>query len=136
MAKDFKNLFVNFIQDRELKRCASLYLTGRLIDIGCGTRPYKNLLAPYSTKHIGVDYQNALHDNSNIERFGTAYDIPAENGKVDCTLCTTALKHLEEPKKDLHECHCIIKRRGVAIYSVPFIWHLHVVSRDFYRFSN
>jgi len=24
---------------------------------------------------------------------------------------------------------------GVAIYSVPFIWHLHEEPRDFYRFS-
>ena len=25
--------------------------------------------------------------------------------------------------------------RGIAIYSVPFIWHLHEEPRDFYRFS-
>jgi hypothetical protein len=29
----------------------------------------------------------------------------------------------------------VLKSGGVAIYSVPFIWHLHEEPRDFYRFS-
>jgi SAM-dependent methyltransferase len=133
--KELKNLIINFIHDRELKRCSSTYLTGRLIDIGCGKKPYKDLLAPYVTEHIGVDHQDTLHDKSNIDRFGTAYDIPAENGEFDSAICTAVLEHLEEPEQALRECHRVLKRGGVAIYSVPFIWHLHEEPRDFYRYT-
>ena len=135
MEKELKNLIINFIHDRELKRCSSTYLTGRLIDIGCGKKPYKDLLAPYVTEHIGVDHQDTLHDKSNIDRFGTAYDIPAENGEFDSAICTAVLEHLEEPGQALRECHRVLKKGGAAIYSVPFIWHLHEEPRDFYRFS-
>ena len=93
------------------------------------------MLAPYVQAHIGVDHQDTLHDKSNIDRFGTAYDIPADDGEFDCALCTAVLEHLEEPEKALRECYRVLRSGGVAIYSVPFIWHLHEAPRDFYRFS-
>jgi len=135
MAKEIKNILISSIHDRELKGLASNYLNGCLIDIGCGTKPYKNLLAPYVTKHVGIDHKDTLHDKSNIDRFGTAYDIPAEDEEFDCALCTAVLEHLEEPELALKECWRVLKRGGMAIYSVPFIWHLHEEPRDFYRFS-
>ena len=134
MAKEIKNILINSIHDRQLKKFASEYFSGRLIDIGCGTKPYKDLLAPYITEHVGVDHHDTLHDESNIDRFGTAYDIPAEDDEFDCALCTAVLEHLEEPEQALRECHRVLKQGGVAIYSVPFIWHLHEEQRDFYRF--
>ena len=135
MAKELKNILINRIHDRQLKQCASEYLSGRLIDIGCGTKPYKDLLAPYITEHTGVDHEETLHDQFNIDRFGTAYNLPAEAREFDCALCTAVLEHLEEPELALKECRRVLKRGGVAIYSVPFIWHVHEEPRDFYRFS-
>lgn len=135
MAREIKNILINYIHDRHFKRCAQKHFSGRLIDIGCGTKPYKNLLPPYLTEHIGVDHKDTLHDKSNIDRFGTAYNIPAEDSEFDCALCTAVLEHLEEPEQALRECHRVLKQGGVAIYSVPFIWHLHEEPRDFYRFS-
>jgi ubiquinone/menaquinone biosynthesis C-methylase UbiE len=112
MAKETKNILVNHIHDRELKRYASEYLSGRLIDIGCGTKPYKEMLAPYVAEHIGIDHQDTLHDKSNIDRLGTAYDIPAKDEEFDCALCTAVLEHLEEPEMALKECWRVLKRGG------------------------
>ena len=135
MAREIKNLLVNHVLDLELKRFASLYLHGRVLDIGCGTKPYKQLLAPFLTEHVGVDHEATLHDKSDIDLFGTAYHVPVENGSFDCAICTAVLEHLEEPEQALRECYRVLKPGGVAIYSVPFIWHLHEEPRDFYRFS-
>ena len=135
MAKEIKNILINRIHDQQLKQSATEYLSGRLIDIGCGTKPYKDLLAPYVTEHIGVDHQETLHDKSKIDRFGTAYNITAKDEEFDCALCTAVLEHLEEPELALKECHRILKRGEMAIYSIPFIWHLHEEPWDFYRFS-
>jgi SAM-dependent methyltransferase len=135
VAKEIKNILINRIHDRQLKQFASKYFSGRLIDIGCGTKPYKDLLAPYITEHVGVDHQDTFHDKSNIDRFGAAYNIPVEDSEFDCALCTAVLEHLEEPEHALRECKRVLKQGGIAIYSVPFIWHLHEEPRDFYRFS-
>lgn len=135
MAKELKNLLINSIHDRELRRLASKYLRGRLIDIGCGSKPYKDLLSPYVDDHVGVDHELTSHDKSHIDIFGTAYRIPAEDNSFDTAICTAVLEHLEEPEKALRECYRILKGGGIAIYSVPFIWHLHEEPRDYFRYS-
>jgi len=129
--KNIKNTLINYIHDKELKQFARSYLRGRLIDIGCGTKPYKELLAPYVTEHIGVDHVDTFHDKSNIDIFGTAYEIPADDESFDSAICTAVLEHLEEPEVALRECHRVLKKGGIAVYSVPFIWHLHEEPRDF-----
>ena len=130
-----KQVLVQGIFQRIFRKEAHKYLSGRLIDIGCGTKPYKDLLAPYVTEHVGIDHPNTLHDKSNIDRFGTAYEIPASDESFDSAICTAVLEHLEEPELALKECWRVLKQGGIAIYSVPFIWHLHEEPRDFYRFS-
>ena len=135
MAKKLENLLIYQIHDRQLLKYASKHFSGKLVDIGCGTKPYKALLIHIVQEHIGVDHHETLHDKSNIDRFGTAYEIPADDGEFDCALCTAVLEHLEEPEMALRECFRVLKPGGIAIYSVPFIWHLHEEPRDFYRFS-
>jgi ubiquinone/menaquinone biosynthesis C-methylase UbiE len=135
MAHELMNILVNHIHDRELRRCASLYLKERLIDIGCGEKPYCEMFRPFITEHIGVDHLDTLHDKSSVDLFGTAYSIPVEDGSFDCAVCTAVLEHLEEPEQALRECHRVLRVGGFAVYSVPFIWHLHEEPRDFYRFS-
>jgi ubiquinone/menaquinone biosynthesis C-methylase UbiE len=135
MAHETKNILVNHIHDQALKQYAGSYVKGRLIDIGCGTKPYRKLLAPYVIEHIGVDQKETMHDKANIDLWGTAYSIPSEDAYFDSALCTAVLEHLEEPLNALKECYRVLKPSGYAIYSIPFIWHLHEEPRDFYRYS-
>lgn len=135
MARELKNQLISRIHDQELARVAQCYASGRIIDIGCGTKPYRDLLARYVSEHIGVDHNRTFHDKSNIDLFGTAYNIPVEDASFDSALCTAVLEHLEEPESAMRECMRVLKPGGTAIYSVPFIWHLHEEPRDFYRFT-
>ena len=135
VAKELKNLLVNHIHDKNLSGEIEKHFRGRLIDIGCGTKPYAGLTKRYVTEHIGVDHEGTFHSKKNVDLIGTAYAIPAPDASFDCALCTAVLEHLEEPEQGLRECHRLLKSGGTAIYSVPFIWHLHEEPRDFYRFS-
>ena len=135
MARETRNILINKIHDRQLQRYASKYLKGNLIDIGCGAKPYQDLLARYVTRHVGVDHRDSPHDKSNVDLIGSAYQIPAVNASFDSAICTAVLEHLEEPEQALWECNRVLKPGGVAIVSVPFIWHLHEEPRDFFRYS-
>lgn len=126
---------VQAILQKNLESCAKKHLKGRLIDIGCGTKPYGDLLSRYVSEHVGVDHGKCIHEKSNVDLFGTAYQIPAGDASFDSAICTAVLEHLEEPELALRECFRVLVPGGVAIYSVPFIWHLHEEPRDFYRFS-
>ena len=130
-----KNLLVYAISQRHLLECAKAHLRGRLLDIGCGSKPYRDLLAPFVEEHVGVDHPGTLHDRSRVDIVSGCYSIPVEDQSFDSALCTAVLEHVEEPELALRECHRALKESGVAIYTVPFIWHLHEEPRDFYRFT-
>ena len=89
MARELQNILVNRIMDRVLREKGARYLSGRLIDIGCGTKPYREMLAPFVTEHVGVDHEATFHDKSNIDLFGTAYEIPAGDASFDSAACTS-----------------------------------------------
>lgn len=130
------NIFlINRIFEENFLELSNKYIKGRLIDIGCGVKPYKEMLSHLVDTHVGVDHTQTGHDKSNIDLFGTAYNIPAENENFDSAICTAVLEHLEEPENAIRECYRVMKTGGYAIYSVPFIWHLHEEPRDFFRYS-
>lgn len=132
---DPKNLLVHAIIQRELKEVAGRFLHGRMLDIGCGPKPFARLLKPYLSEHIGVDHDGSLHDRANVDLDGTAYAIPAPDATFDSALCSAVLEHLEEPEAALRECLRLLKPGGHAVYTAPFIWHVHEEPRDFYRYS-
>ena len=131
-----KNVLIHWILQKHLKKYSEQYFKGVLVDIGCGNKPYKELLKPYIKSHIGLDHKDSFHSNTEVDIFGTAYDIPVDNDYADSALCSAVLEHLEEPQKALEECYRILKPNGVAIYTIPFIWHIHEEPRDFFRYSN
>ncbi len=135
MADELKNILVNRIHDRAIRELARRYLGGRLIDIGCGTKPYAAMLRGHVSEHVGVDHEGTQHDRGAVDLWGTAYAIPAPDASFDSALCTAVLEHLEEPEAAIRECHRVLRAGGVALYSVPFIWHLHEEPRDFVRFT-
>jgi SAM-dependent methyltransferase len=135
MAKSLKNFLVNHIHDICLDNFSKKYASGKLLDIGCGTKPYELLFSGYVTEHVGLDHELSLHDKSNVDLIGSAYDIPVDAESFDTAVCTAVLEHLEEPELAIRECYRILRPGGCAIYSVPFIWHVHEEPRDFFRFT-
>ena len=137
MSKSWKTLAVYRIMDREIERCAAAYFAGgRLVDIGCGTKPYLDRLAPYVREHVGVDRPDPFNETARVDLTGTAYEIPVPDASFDNALSSAVLEHLAEPEAALRECHRVLKPGGVALYTVPMIWHVHAAPHDYFRFTN
>lgn len=130
------NRMIYSISERHLFQLVKKYFKGKLIDIGCGSKPYYESFKPYVDEHIGIDHECTIHDKNKVDLFGSAYEIPVIDNFFDSAICTAVLEHLEEPEQAIRECHRILKPGGIAIYTVPFIWHVHEEPRDFYRFTN
>lgn len=135
MARLLLNRLVNDIHDRALQRLAAEHLHGTVLDVGCGVKPYATMLEPIVSRHLGVDHLGSPHDPSNLDVAALAYALPFHDQAVDGVICTAVLEHLEEPGLALQECQRVLRPGGVAILSVPFIWHPHEEPRDFYRFT-
>lgn len=130
-----KNWLVYKISDDFLQRAARTYAYGKLLDIGCGEKPYKRMFSPYVTDHVGLDHVGTLHDRAEIDLCGTAYEIPVEDESYDTILCSAVLEHLEEPGRAISEMRRVLKGNGIVILTAPLFWHLHEEPRDFYRYT-
>ena len=129
------NWLIHRIHDDKLQLALSQYATGVLVDIGCGEKPYAELLKGLTMQHIGVDHAGTIHDQSKIDVLATAYETTLPDASADTVLCTNVLEHLERPDRSLREMYRILKPGGHVIVTMPFFWHLHEVPRDFYRYT-
>ena len=118
-----------------LEYAAARYAKGRLVDIGCGTKPWLEIFAPHVDEHIGVDHADSLHGLAGVDIVAEAYDLPFAGATVDTILLTEVLEHLERPAAALAECARILRPGGHLIATAPFSWPLHEEPRDFFRFS-
>jgi SAM-dependent methyltransferase len=118
-----------------LEYAAGRYARGRLLDIGCGTRPWLPAFAPHVDEHIGADHAETLHGLESVDIVSDAYNVPLEDATVDTILLTEVLEHLERPDSALAECARLLRPGGHLIATTPFSWPLHEEPRDFFRYS-
>lgn len=113
----------------------SYYLKGRLMDLGCGERPYRLIYDEFCEDSIGVDVETCIHDQKLVDIFASADDMPFENASFDTILCTNVLEHVANMEKAFSEISRVIKSGGYLIMSVPFLYPAHEIPHDFYRFT-
>jgi SAM-dependent methyltransferase len=129
----------NWLAHRQLEdalgAAAAAHARGRLLDVGCGLKPYAGMFAPYVVEHVGVDHPDSPHARTSVDVSATAYEIPLESDSFDTILMTELLEHLEDPQRALSEAHRLLKPGGSLILTTPFVWTLHEEPRDFYRYT-
>ena len=89
---------------------------GRVLDAGCGRKPYKSLFKNY-TEWIGIDKLNPLADV-----IGDVTKLPFKDETFDTILCTQTLQYVEEPGVAIKEFNRVLKMGGHLILTVPFLW--------------
>ncbi len=111
---------------------------GTLLDVGCGEMPYKALLTSGFSKvkrYVGLDFENnAIHKNT-PDIYWENGEIPLDDNSIDCVLCTEVLEHCPEPEDVLNEIYRVLKPNGIVFLTVPFLWPLHEVPYDNYRYT-
>jgi len=117
----------------------SPYLNGSLLDIGCGKMPYKEYILNNSgvQNYTGIDIEGALEYDINI-RPDFTWDgkiIPFEADIFDCAICTEVLEHCPIPEEVFSEVFRILKPGGYLFLTVPFLWNLHEIPHDEYRYT-
>ena len=112
------------------------HVRGVVIDLGCGTSPYKEDIVKVATRYIGVDWQHSLHDQSNVDVFADLTKrLPFDDDYADTVVSFQVMEHLPEPDAFLAECFRILKPGGRLLVTTPFMWFVHEAPRDFYRYT-
>lgn len=121
--------------DSAMRLAASQHARGRLVDIGCGLKPYAEIFAPYVEDHVGVDHESSPHAATHVDILADAYSIPLDDETFDTALMGEVLEHLERPQDGLNEAFRLLRPSGKLLLTTPFIWPLHEEPRDFFRYT-
>jgi SAM-dependent methyltransferase len=116
-------------------RRAAPALKGKLLDFGCGRKPYENLFTV--SEYIGLDMEQTGHDhrNSKVDVYYDGKHIPFPDESFDALFCSEVLEHVFDPELVLPEIRRVLKRDATALLTVPFCWNEHEVPFDYARYS-
>jgi SAM-dependent methyltransferase len=110
-------------------------VTGRVLDVGCGSRPYEALFA--ASAYVGLEIDTP--ENRATKRADLYYDggaFPVASASFDTVLCNQVLEHVFTPAKFLGEVRRVLKPGGRLLLSVPFAWDEHEQPVDYARYAS
>lgn len=126
------------IRNRLLKniRMLSPQLKGRLMDFGCGQKPYKNLFS--ADEYIGVDFENPGHSHGNeaIDVFYDGKTLPFHNEFFDSIFSSEVFEHIFNLEEILKELNRVLKTNGLMLITCPFTFCEHEIPNDYARYTS
>lgn len=112
------------------------WISGRVIDLGCGTGQYKKDILKVADEYIGVDWKSGYHNQENVDVFANlTQKLPFQDNYADTVVSFQVMEHIPEPEFFLSECFRILKPGKKLILTVPFMWHVHESPFDYFRYT-
>jgi len=110
-------------------------LNGKLLDVGCGTKPYKNICKVDEYMGLEIDDEgNRNHSHADVFYDGKV--IPFEDNSFDSVLSNQVFEHVFNPNEFLQEVNRVTKSGGMFLMTVPFVWDEHEQPYDYARYSS
>jgi len=109
---------------------------GRLLDVGPGESPWRDLLP--QGEFIGVDADMSGEFGMRHQSEITYYDgkrLPYDDNSFDHVLCTEVLEHVTDPSASLTDLSRVLREGGTLILMVPWSARLHHLPHDYGRFT-
>jgi SAM-dependent methyltransferase len=104
----------------------------RVLDVGCGVKPYAPLFEPFATSYVGVDPV----DNPHAEVQGFAENLPLEDACADVTLCIQVLEHVDDPTAVVRELARVTAPGGRVLLSTHGVMPYHPSPTDHWRWTH
>lgn len=120
----------------EIARLLGDRTDARILDIGCGGKPYLPFAAPYASSYCGIDSA----PGPMVDIVVAAEELPFEDESFDLVLCTQVLEHVQDPKATLTEIRRVLAPGGAALVSTHGVFLYHPdppdSAQDYWRWTH
>lgn len=120
---------------------AAPHAHGRMLDVGCGQRPYEELFRPYVSEIVGIEHEatfaltNASTSDKKPDLYYDGTRLPFDDASFDTVLNIQVLEHTPTPGHLVSDMGRVLKPGGTLILSAPFGFRLHEQPHDYFRYS-
>ena len=114
---------------------------GKLLDVGCGEKPYEDMFTPFVDSYLGVEYEGVFtHTTASTrgKKPDVLYDgkrLPFDDDSFDTVLSVQVLEHTDRPHDLFAEMARVLRPGGTLLLSAPFSFRLHEEPFDFFRYT-
>ena len=108
-------------------------VNGKLLDVGCGNKPYAGIFEARVQQYIGLEKGRTRYKHADV--WGDVLALPFRDGTCDTVLCNQVLEHVPQPQLAIDEMARVLRPDGYLILTAPHIWGLHEVPHDYFRFT-
>lgn len=106
--------------------------TYRVLDVGCGPKPYYPFFAERASEYVGVD----VVENPVAELRGSVEALPVEDATFDVVLCTQVLEHCDDPAQAVRELRRVTAPGGRVLASTHGVQVYHPSPQDYWRWTH
>lgn len=104
----------------------------RVLDVGCGPKPYYPYFAARASEYVGVDV--VAHPAADL--VGRVEELPVEDGSFDIVLCTQVLEHCDDPTQAVRELRRVVAPGGRVLASTHGVQVYHPSPQDYWRWTH
>jgi SAM-dependent methyltransferase len=104
----------------------------RVLDVGCGPKPYYPFFADVASEYVGVD----VVENPAADLLGAVEALPVVDGSFDVVLCTQVLEHCDDPAQAVRELRRVTAPGGRVLASTHGVQVYHPSPQDLWRWTH
>ena len=104
----------------------------RILDIGCGFKPWLQLFDKNKVEYIGVDFDK---EKSSADFVVSADKLPFSDNDFDALIYSEVLEHAENLKGAIKEMRRVARNNALVYISAPFVFPEHGIPYDFQRLT-
>ena len=117
-------------------RANACYMKRVMLDLGCGSKPYKDLFKVDS--YVGLDVEASGHDHrdSQIDVLYDGRRMPFCDNVFDSVLAAEVFEHISDLDEVIGELRRVMKPSAHMVVTIPFVWEEHETPHDYVRFTS